>query len=108
MKPFLITIAIIVLVIVVGHHVFGLFGGTNIFSGEKKQSPALGGVIMDSPGSRCQCYCSDKCGPRDRKEGIDRPFVDRETGLCFCLPRDKANYIPNRCTPKTFANSCCA
>lgn len=71
------------------------------------RSPATGGVILDSPGNRCQCYCSDKCGPRDRKEGIDIPFVDRETRLCFCAQRDKANYVPNRCTPKIFANSCC-
>lgn len=72
-----------------------------------EKSFASGGVIMDAPGNRCQCYCSDKCGPRDRKEGIDRPFVDDETGLCFCQDRDKANYIPHACGPKSFNNSCC-
>lgn len=56
--------------------------------------------------SGCQCYCSDACGPRNRKSS-DSPFVDSETGLCFCAPRDKANYIPNGCQPKQFANSCC-
>lgn len=71
----------------------------------KPRQMRLGGVIV--PGTNCKCYCSDKCGPRDIKRGIDRPFVDSETGLCFCADRDKANYIPNRCTPKAFTNSCC-
>lgn len=54
----------------------------------------------------CQCYCSDQCGPRNKKE-IDSPFVDSETGICFCAPRDKANYVPNGCSPKQFPNGCC-
>lgn len=69
------------------------------------QSPASGGVIP--PDSKCQCYCSDKCGPRDIKHGVDRPFVDQETGMCFCADRDKLNYNPNGCGHKSFANSCC-
>lgn len=65
-----------------------------------------GGIVPFN--TSCQCYCSDKCGPRNIKQGIDRPFVDSETGICFCADRDKINYIPNRCTPKSFSNSCCA
>ena len=64
-----------------------------------------GGVII--PSAPCKCYCSDKCGPRDIKHGIDRPFLDSETGLCFCADRDKANYAQNKCTPKSFDSSCC-
>lgn len=43
-----------------------------------------------------QCYCSDLCGPRDVKPD-DTPFIDPETGICFCKQRDKDNYKPHHC-----------
>ena len=91
-------IAFIVTAIVIGRNTSGK-------RTSQVQSYQTGGVIF--PDSKCQCYCSDLCGPRDIKHGIDRPFVDQQTGLCFCADRDKVNYIPNRCTPKSFPNSCC-
>lgn len=57
----------------------------------------------------CQCYCSDLCGPRDRKED-DTPFFDTEYGQCFCKQRDKDNYIPHGCNLKPkqeFEFNCC-
>jgi len=47
----------------------------------------------------CQCYCSDLCDMRARKAD-DTPFVDPETGICFCKQRDKDNYIPHGCGTK--------
>ena len=59
----------------------------------------------------CQCYCSDLCGPRQMHEG-DAPFIDSETGICFCQQRDKDNYIPHQCNIKNpnpvIEQSCCA
>ncbi|MEX0940202.1 MAG: hypothetical protein WDZ41_02490 [Candidatus Babeliales bacterium] len=58
----------------------------------------------------CQCYCSDVCGPRDVKL-TDTPFINEETGVCFCAPRDQANYYRNGChlkLNKDFENSCCS
>ena len=65
----------------------------------KSNNASLGNLFSATRSSGtlpCKCYCSDKCGPRDRKAS-DTPFTDAETGLCFCAPRDKANYIPNGC-----------
>lgn len=44
----------------------------------------------------CRCYCSDKCGPRDSRPD-DTPFVDPQTGLCFCKQRDLNNFVPHGC-----------
>lgn len=56
----------------------------------------------------CQCYCSDKCGPRDSKPG-DEPFYDQEFGLCFCKMRDKNNFFPHGCNlrPRPTNLNCC-
>lgn len=57
-----------------------------------------------------QCYCSVKCGPRDVKED-DTPFIDPETGICFCQQRDKDLYEPNNCKVRRntkFPNSICS
>lgn len=48
-----------------------------------------------------QCYCSDKCGPRnvgDRQK--DNPKFDKEFGQCFCQERDRQNYLKNHCDVK--------
>lgn len=45
-----------------------------------------------------QCYCSDKCGPRDiGSKKDDAPFVDPETMIYFCQERDRQNYHKNKC-----------
>lgn len=47
----------------------------------------------------CQCYCSDKCGPRTvDKNNNDAPFYSN--GQCFCQKRDLDNYVPNGCAAK--------
>ena len=57
----------------------------------------------------CLCYCSDECGPRKNNKPGDSPFIDKETGICFCQLRDKLNYIPNQChlRPKSEKTNCC-
>lgn len=58
----------------------------------------------------CFCYCSEICAPRINDKPGDRPFVDPETGICFCQERDRVNYIKNGCHKKHNAkifNSCC-
>lgn len=57
----------------------------------------------------CLCYCSDACGPRKNDKPGDSPFVDEETGVCFCKLRDKLNYFPNGChlKPKSDKVNCC-
>lgn len=63
----------------------------------------------------CQCYCSEKCGPRDIDNGDapekDKPFTANVDGkdICFCQQRDYENYIPNGCEYKEgeLKNNCC-
>ena len=43
-----------------------------------------------------QCYCSERCGPRDVTTE-DSPFVDPETGRCFCQQWDKDNFELRGC-----------
>lgn len=45
----------------------------------------------------CQCYCSYKCGPRDPDQPGDAPFIDPETGICFCKERDREKYFVHGC-----------
>lgn len=52
------------------------------------------------------CYCSVKCGPRKVEPG-DRPFIDEETGMCFCQERDKALYYRCNGQPKPEYTSYC-
>ncbi len=63
------------------------------------------------PKSTGQCYCSYKCGPRDANEPGDAPFIDPETGICFCQERDREKYFVHGCHKRHNAkifNSCCA
>lgn len=59
----------------------------------------------------CRCYCSFKCGPRYPDNPNDAPFIDPETGICFCQERDRATYFKHGCHKRHNAkifNSCCA
>lgn len=58
----------------------------------------------------CKCYCSDGCGPREKKRGDhpdpDKPvFVedDPNGNYCYCKQRDLDNYKPNQCKVKDAA-----
>lgn len=58
----------------------------------------------------CQCYCSYKCGPRDPNQPGDAPFIDPETGICFCQKRDQEKYFEHGCDKLNNAKgfrSCC-
>lgn len=49
----------------------------------------------------CKCYCSHKCGPRDKKAD-DRPIWienDPEGNFCYCKQWDLDNY-KKRCAVK--------
>lgn len=47
----------------------------------------------------CQCYCSWKCGPRD-KQPDDKPiYVENDPAgiYCYCKQRDLDNYYTRGC-----------
>ena len=51
----------------------------------------------------CQCYCSVKCGYRDKKPGIDKPVYIKEgiNGVhCFCKEADLKEYENGVCRNK--------
>lgn len=58
----------------------------------------------------CYCYCSDVCNLRESRPD-DKPFVDPETGLCFCKQRDQDNYLEHGChvlpKPDPSIRPCC-
>ena len=56
----------------------------------------------------CLCYCSDICEPRYADKPGDAPFIDPETGICFCQERDRVHY--KKCEARNNAKgfkSCC-
>lgn len=58
----------------------------------------------------CMCYCSFKCGPRYPDQPGDAPFIDPETGICFCQKRDQKAYFKHGCDKKNNAHgfkTCC-
>lgn len=66
--------------------------------------------INNKDTEQCQCYCSFKCGPRDPDQEGDAPFIDPETGICFCQERDRVYYFKHKCHLKHNAkgfNTCC-
>jgi hypothetical protein len=84
-----------------------LLNVTALNAAEIKQSENVDYLsILNAP--ECQCYCSDLCGPRDKKVD-DTPFYDEEFGVCFCKQRDKDNYLKNSChlNPKQDFENCC-
>lgn len=44
----------------------------------------------------CKCYCSVKCGPREKERG-DMPRWNDETDRCMCAARDERLYYKNKC-----------
>jgi hypothetical protein len=53
------------------------------------------------PNNPCKCYCSVKCGERD-KEDKDNPRIEALPGdpmgkRCFCADRDVALFEENKC-----------
>jgi hypothetical protein len=70
-----------------------------------KSAPQQKEAVME-----CMCYCSEICAPRIPDKPGDNPFVDPETGICFCQERDRVNYEKNGCYAQNNAkifNSCC-
>jgi hypothetical protein len=78
--------------------VFGVFALANPFNSNANDQEV---------GTACKCYCSDVCGPRDKRPD-DKPFHDKEFGLCFCKMRDKNNFVSHRCNfqPRPDLNCC--
>ena len=73
--------------------------------GEKKgklcngRKSCVSGVPGSNVKSSCQCYCSVKCGPRE-KEKDDRPvYVENDPNgkYCYCKQWDLDNYSVNEC-----------
>lgn len=106
MKPiYWILILVAVLVLIYGYNQ-GWFSKKPTTDTPLINVPAGTTETLTINGKPCQCYCSDVCGPRDRKDD-DTPFNDAQYGVCFCKQRDKDNYQRNFCSPRTFNNSCC-
>ena len=80
-----------------------IFLGTGSIFG--KSAPKKQQAVME-----CFCYCSEICAPRIPDKPGDAPFIDPETGICFCQERDRVNYEKNACYTQHNAkifNSCC-
>lgn len=58
---------------------------------ETAEKPRCNDQISCKNNPKCQCYCSVKCGPRDKVPGKDQPIWVENDELghhCYCRDRD--------------------
>lgn len=57
-------------------------------------------TCADVTDTSCQCYCSVKCGPREKIPSgpkVDHPRWNDDYKRCMCDERDEELFEPNKC-----------